>query len=163
MRTSASALSIVLVILSAPAVALDLTGTWSGKVACTGFDGAKFAFQMGNQTLKISQTGNRLSMRWLDEGNPFNDYVGYVIEDKKQPAAKGGAAVTACTNSTNLMSGFSEIANLNVKRVQNKGTLAGMSIYASNLYGLEVNQCKWTFTLIDPSNPNVPANCPSAN
>lgn len=160
MRASTSALSIALTLLSAPALALNLTGTWSGKLACTGFDGTKFAFQMSNQALKISQTGNRLSMRWLDEGNPFNDYTGYVIEDKKQPNMKGGVAVTACTTSTNLMSNFSEIANLTAKRAQNKGTLTGMSIYSSNMYGLEVNQCKWTFTLIDPADPKI-ADCAS--
>ncbi|MEC4748230.1 hypothetical protein [Methylomicrobium sp. Wu6] len=156
-----TSLSLALLLISAPAGALDLTGTWAGKFNCSSFGGATFPFVEKNQSLKISQTGNELSVRWLDVNNVIAaNFTGFVINDNKKRDTNGQAAIANCTTGPDLTSTIAEIANLKVviNRSKAKGSLTGNSIYSSK--GQAVGQCKWTFKLVNTDDPLIPSTCP---
>jgi hypothetical protein len=155
--------SLVILLTSLPAAAADLTGTWTGRFNCTGFDGKKFSFAQKSQSLKISQTGdNKLSVQWLDGTELAASFSGFVIDNSSKPDTKGRAAIADCGTQADITTGISEIANLDasVNRSKGRGTLKGTSIYTDRTQVPEVTQCKWTFKLTDTANPNIPSGCP---
>lgn len=167
MSTHFTSLSLALLFVSAPAAALDLTGTWVGKLNCSAFDFEQYTYIQRDQILEISQTGNNLSVRF-DEGADISTYTGFVVENFNKPNTKGRAAIADCATSPDLTSGFSEIANLKVgiNLRTGKGLLSGTSIYTVEFdsdepeTGLEVGQCKWVFKLVSTNDPEVGPGCP---
>ena len=71
--------------------AVDLTGTYEGKITCKGFDGSKVK-KVFPSFLEITQTGSNLNILSFSFG-PFN---GTVIEDDKKPDEKGQAGFISC-------------------------------------------------------------------
>ncbi|MGJ0486376.1 MAG: hypothetical protein ACR65R_17850 [Methylomicrobium sp.] len=154
-------LSLIIMFISPSAGAVNLTGTWAGKFTCTGFDGEKFTFVQNNQSLKISQTnGNKVFVQWFDQGVLASNFSGFVTNRISRPDTKGHAAIADCVTKSDITTGFSEIADLNVSTIpsKGKGSLTGASIYTDK--GVEVTQCKWTFKLVDTATPAIPAGCP---
>lgn len=167
-------LSLIIMFVSPSAGAVNLTGTWTGKFACTGFDGANFSFVQPSrgqqaQSLKISQPqgGNSLSVQWFDGPVCASIFTGFVIDNRNNPETKGHAAIGRAGTKADITSGVSEIVDLNATMNPSKGrgSLTGKSIYADpdpidpNL-GPEVTQCKWTFKLVDTTDPGILASCP---
>lgn len=147
-----------------------LTGTWEGKIVCSGTASGKGKTKLTLDKVKlmISQTGNTISIDREIENSldtTYPDYTGFVIADLKKPTAKGQAAITHCRSSNNISSGaYSELTSLSVTvdRAKAKGTLKGASMYTTpeSLNQVhEVGQCKWQFKLIDTVEPLVPAGC----
>ncbi|MBL1262225.1 hypothetical protein [Candidatus Methylomicrobium oryzae] len=170
-------LPILLLSFSFSAGAVNLTGTWTGKFRCSGFDGANFSFVQPNrdqpsQSLKISQpqNGNRLSAQWFDGEALASTFTGFVIDSITKPATRGHAAIADCGTKADITSGVSEIADLNATVNPNRGTgsLTGVSIYTDQTNDPnapedrpEVTRCQWIFRLADTADPGIPANCPS--
>ncbi len=162
-----TSLSLALLLASAPAAALNLTGTWAGKFNCSGFDGEKFFFVQKGQSLEISQTvDDKVSVLWLDKGKPSASYSGFVLGDLRNAKvfdAKGRMAIAACGTKQDLTTGFSEIVNLtaNLNRAIGKGTLVGASLYTDTFpisqteTGHAVVQCQWIYHLVDTADPHV--------
>lgn len=157
--------------LSALAIQVpNLTGTWQGKIVCSGtaHGAGKIKHTFNNVKLYITQNSNTISIDRNDGGDldasPI-DFTGFVIADLKKPTLKGQAAVTNCNSSNDIFTGgYSELTNLSVAADSEKakGTLKGSSIYSypSSLgHALEVGQCKWQFKLIDPTDPLIAPNC----
>jgi hypothetical protein len=160
-------LSLNILFVSLPAGAIDLTGTWTGKFNCSGFDGETFAFPQKGQSLKISQTNdNKISVQWFDGAVLASHFSGFVINHINKPNTKGHAAIADCATNSDITSGFSEIADLNVSinPSKGKGSLTGRSIYTEYTGDPaerpEVTQCKWVFKLADTANPAIPPGCP---
>lgn len=143
---------------SLPAVALDLTGTWTGRFVCSEFDGAKGKFPE-DATLLISQNGNDLNILWVDVGN----YSGVAIPDQRKPDAKGEAKMVECDTDADMFDGYDELARLRAKVNRNRGSgsLKGESFYAPNapVAGLVAGSCKWSFKRTDTADPAAGA-CP---
>jgi hypothetical protein len=175
--TRFSLLPLVILAVSPSVRALDLTGTWTGKLTCTAFSGnnpnaltgEKFSYTLKNQALQISQAGRNLSLRWIDlnQQSPTLNFTGIVIDRTSKPDTQGRAAIADCDTDPNLASpsAFSEITSLDAKvnRGKGKGTLTGTSVYSypTTLNApKEVGQCKWSFKLSNTTNPNVAPGCP---
>lgn len=135
--------------LSAPALAVDLTGVWEGGFKCREYDGTKYKFAQTDETLLITQTGNALAIEWLGAA----DIQGVVVNDFKKPGTKGVASVIDCDTNTDLTSGYAEMGNLTatVDREKGKGKLKGVGVYTSD--GDYIGECKWKFTLVSLEDP----------
>lgn len=148
----------------------NLTGTWEGKLVCSGIkhQAGKIKQTYDKVKLYITQTSNTLSID-RDDGTGLDayavDYTGYVIADLNKPLLKGQVALTHCSSTNNIFSGgYSELSNLSVAAdsVKAKGSLKGASTYsipATQNTVLEVGGCKWQFKLIDATDPLVAPGC----
>ena len=136
--------------------AFDLTGTWSGKWSCQGFDGAPFKSSEKQSTLTISQTGNVIAAN-IDGGFSYN---GGALPDNGAPDTKGEAALVQCgTDNLPHAGPEAEILRAKVKVSPEKGTgsFKGLAIIESSFP--DVLTCKYSYKRVDTANPNVPA-CP---
>jgi hypothetical protein len=164
--TRFSLLPLVILAVSPSVRAVDLTGTWTGKLTCSAFTGEKFSYTLKNQALQISQAGRNLSLRWVDlnQQSPTLNFTGIVIDRTSKADTQGRAAIADCDTDANLASAsaFSEITSLDAKvnRGKGKGTLTGTSVYSYPTTPKEVGQCKWSFKLSNTTNPNVAPGCP---
>jgi hypothetical protein len=149
-------LLVTTLLLAVPAGAIDLTGTWEGTFKCTEVDsGVKQKLTDRNELLAITQVGNVLSVDWVGVA----PLAGFVIDDVKKPTEKGAAAIIDCETTTDLTTGYAELANLqaNVKSAKGTGKIKGTSTYTRD--GDTTGQCKWSFKRIDTADP-VAAGCP---
>lgn len=156
--TRFASLSLVIMFISAPAGALDLTGTWVGKFNCSNFDGFKFKTVDRQQVLKISQFGQKVFVAWDLVAN----FTGFVVDDLRKPNSRGQVALADCLTTSDLTANFAEMAKLNasVNRNRSKGTLTGTSIYSLPEPPETVGLCKWHFTLTNTADPGVGPACP---
>ena len=140
--------------VAVPAGAIDLTGTWEGTFNCSQFDGVKDKFSQKGEILLITQVGNVLNIDW--GGSPI---AGIKIDDVNKPAEKGAAAIIDCDTTTDLTTGYAELANLTAKvnRAKGKGSLKGTSVYTQD--GDSTGQCKWSFKLVNLADPGA-TGCP---
>jgi hypothetical protein len=141
-----------------PASAFDLTGTWEGGFSCSEFfDGAKSKSSNKDEILEITQVGSILNVMWVGEG----PLAGFALADAKKPDQKGAAALVDCATTTDLTTGFAELANLQVtvNRAKGKGSLKGTSVYTGLDGSNYVGQCKWSFKLVNLANPGA-TGCP---
>ncbi|EIC30890.1 MULTISPECIES: hypothetical protein [Methylomicrobium] len=169
-------LPILLLSFSFSAGAVNLTGTWTGRFRCSGFDGINFSFVQPNrsqppQSLRISQPpdGSRLSVQWLDGEELAATFTGFTIDSITRPTTRGHAAIADCATKADITSGVSEITDLNAVVNPNRGTgsLTGLSIYTDQTDDPnnpndrpEVTRCRWIFRLADTADPGIPASCP---
>lgn len=139
-------------LLPAPALAVDLTGTWLGGFQCSDFDGVKLKYSQPDEILEISQQGSALNIDWLEVA----DLQGLAVSDDRKPQAKGTVAMIDCGTGTDLTTGYAELAVLQVKidRAKGKGSLKGESFYTAD--GELIGSCKWKFTLVDTADPGAP-------
>lgn len=153
MTRSAACLTVLL--LAAPAAALDLTGTWVGKFSCSVFDGEPDRFPEPAETLRISQQGSELRVEWVDAAR----LSGVALADAGRPDTKGEVALADCTTGPDLFTQYAELVRLSarVNREKGSGSLRGFSIYAPS--GVVAGSCSWSFRLSDPTDPAV-AGCP---
>ena len=88
--------------LSIPAAALDLTGTWEGKMTCTALAfGAKDKFTFAG-TLMITQVGDTLAVGTAAGGDA--SYEGIAVADLTKPE-KGEAGLAHCGTDDDLSGG----------------------------------------------------------
>src|SRR6478735_1628220 len=74
--------------------AVDLTGTWVGKIVCDSFDPlGKSKVELTDDIMRITQTGADLNI--LARESEFL-YNGEVIDDPPNPANKGQAGFIEC-------------------------------------------------------------------
>lgn len=145
------------VLMAAPGLALDLTGTWDGKWSCTGFDGTKFSTRGETSILKITDLGGNAARASIDDFYFYN--VG-IIPDAKKPDESGGAALVECgTDDAPLAGSEAEImrAKVKLKLGTDKGAFTGASIFEDELGS--VGTCTYSYKRRDPIDPVVPA-CP---
>jgi len=158
-----ASLSLALLLALTPAAAIDLTGTWAGKLNCFAYDSKKRKLKFQDQILKISQKpGESLfAGQWLNGTAVTAHFRGFAIDDDIKPDGKGRAGITDC--KTDQSSGVYWVANMNAKidRSKGKGTLAGTTIYV--LYAAVVYQCEWSLKLLDTKDPGIEYICPDVN
>lgn len=130
------------------AVALDLTGTWTGKYTCTEYDGTLSRFTVRDDVMAISQSGFELA---VDSTNSFS---GVAIPDARAPEGRGEAKLASCSTDSLVSNGGDALARLKAKvdRAKGKGKLKGVSLYAGPG---RVGSCRWSYKLTDPANPGA--------
>jgi hypothetical protein len=147
--------ALALALGAAPLQALDLTGTWTGKIACKDFDGRKFGERFTELILQVSQTGDLLAVN-LDD---FDFYNGRAIPAAGDP--DGGEVVLAHCGTDDLpaQGSIGEIvrARVGTQPGSGAGSLKALSIFE----GLTVQPapqagtCKWRFRRTSTADPNV--------
>jgi hypothetical protein len=150
-----------LLALPLSAAAVNLTGTWEGKMVCKGqdLDGSKAKFTIGPPdvlSIQVTQTGNALAMHIV-----FSDatdvYSGLVAEDAKK-TDKGRLFLAHCTTNDvqgdeNDMGNWDETADLAVSsNDKGKGKIKGLSTYLDNL---GEGSCKWSLKRMGTADPGV--------
>ena len=148
----AVAVAAFLAAVPAVAIALDLTGTWEGKLTCTGIENdEKDTFNCCG-VIQITQSGTTANIR---EGSLL--YFGRVLTLDTN-AKKGKVTFVGCpTNNTLPDNSEMVFATATADPVTGKGTLTGSGPYTGDQS--EAYTCKWTFKRVDPADPGVPA-CP---
>lgn len=153
-RTCTVAVFTLLVTASlAPAAhAFDLTGHWTGKWNCKGFDRTKFTSSEKSSTLAITQVGPAFAAN-IDGITGFF-YNVTPLTDAAKPE-KGEAVLLACPTANPLGSGDAEIIRAAVKTKNGtvNATLKGTSVFAND--APEVGTCKYSYKRIDISDPAV--------
>ena len=122
-------LAIALVLLAAPAGAVDLSGTWNGSYTCTGSNGEVVKVKQKESVLLIAQTDATFSASI--DGTAYN---GAVLNLDADATKKGDAVMNSCTLDAVPMNGASgEIVHFKVKVDPDKGsgTVSGESIFES--------------------------------
>lgn len=149
MRTNRARYALAALALAAsPAAALDLTGTWLGKYACTEYQGETTKFTVTDDEMRITQTGDTFA---VDSQNAFS---GVSIPDLRRPDTRGEAKLANCLTDNLVSTGGDEIARLkaSIDREKGKGKLTGVSIYT---FEGGWGTCKWSYKLTSPENPNA--------
>jgi hypothetical protein len=141
--------------------AVDLTGTWEGKISCKGSDGSNFSFS-DPVLVQITHAGTDVRVQFPAVSPDI--YAGVSIDDTKKPDTKGVAYLIHCGMSevpTTGQNGFGETAFLRATTKSNGGgSLKGSSVFFFfESPPLEVSACKWSLKRTDPAHPGVPA-CP---
>jgi hypothetical protein len=150
-----------LLALPLSAAAVNLTGTWEGKMRCKGLDldGTKAKFTIGPPallTIQVTQTGNALAMH-LVFSDATDVYSGLVAEDGKN-TDKGRLFLAHCTTNDvqgdeNDMGNWDETADLSVSsNDKGKGKMKGLSTYLDDI---GEGSCKWSLKRVDTADPNV--------
>jgi hypothetical protein len=137
--------------------AVDLTGTWTGKWKCQGFDGGKFTSTNNASTLLITQIGNVVSANM--DGGEFL-YNGGAIPETANPDTKGEVAFVQCgTDNLPFAGEEAEILRAKVKADPDNGSgkLKGISVLESAFP--DVLTCKYSYKRTATADPAVPA-CP---
>jgi hypothetical protein len=159
MRTTRTfVLASVLAVLPTAAQAYDLTGTWTGKWTCKGFDGEKFTTENKTAVMRISQPGGGNAI-YVDLDNGGFRYNGEAIPDTAKPE-KGDAVFIACPTDNDPLSGIeSEMVRATVKTKAGtfKASFKALSIFEDEFVG--VGTCKYSLKRTSTTDPGVVA-CP---
>jgi len=147
-----------------PAVAFDLTGTWSGTTTCTSlFQGERFKFKDA-PTLQVTQVGDVIGVRADFGGGDVDFYTGHSYQDAKKPDEKGEVALVAC--GTDSVAGnepaFDEVGRFTVstKTGKIKATLKGLSFFSDpGVASPEAGTCKWALTRTALDNAGISTTC----
>jgi hypothetical protein len=155
----AVALAAALAASAGTAAAFDLTGNYTGKYKCSGFDGTKPKPKFTDAIpLAITQSGDVLGIDY-DGGNFF--YSGIALPDARKPD-KGEIAVVICGTDSMLGGNvdYDEMGRLKVTTKPSKGAakITGVSIY-TDPDGATVYTCKWSFKRVDTVDPGTPTSC----
>jgi hypothetical protein len=139
------------------ATAFDLTGTWLGKVSCSGvLAGHKRILKRSPSTLLISQSGG---LHVSADGIFYN---GGDIADPVRPS-RGELAVIRCGTSPNLSGGDfgGEFGRLKVTTNPLKGTgsLRGTSLRTDVILASSVYTCRWSYKRVNTDPPALDS-CP---
>lgn len=147
--TVASFALLVAASMTPAAYAFDLTGHWTGKFSCQGFDGAKFTVSNKSASLAVTQTGNTVAM--LASGIL---YSGTAMPNAAKPD-QGEAVLLTCSTSNALGPNQAEIARTTVKTKVGtfKASIKATSVFATN--APLVGTCKYTFKRIDTADPGI--------
>jgi hypothetical protein len=138
---------------AAPLHAFDLTGTWTGKIACKDFDGRRFGEKFTELILHVTQTGDLLAVN-LDD---FDFYNGRAIPDAGD-ADRGEVVLSHCgTDDLPAQGTIGEIVRARVSSQPGSGAgrLKALSIFE----GLTVQPapqtgtCKWSFKRTSTADP----------
>ncbi|HYC53340.1 MAG TPA: hypothetical protein VEL28_00150 [Candidatus Binatia bacterium] len=128
---------------AAPAQALDVQGTWTGRQVCKVFNGGKFVDKF-ESVMEIVQTGNEVAID-VDGGEYV--YFGTVIESQTVPT-KGEIGLTDCDPDSD------EVGRLKISGNKAKG----ISIYRTDE---ENDTCKWKYARASTAAPAITA-CPDS-
>jgi hypothetical protein len=153
-RTLAATVALCLSAAVAPAHAFDLTGHWTGKWSCKGFDGGKFTSGNKVSTLAITQSGGSFAAA-IDASSDNFTYNGVVITDTKD-ANKGEVVLLGCHLANTLPAqNDSELVRASAKTKLNtfKASFKGTSVFADAFP--EVGTCKYSYKRIDTTDPAV--------
>lgn len=145
------------------AQAFDLTGNWTGKWTCQGFDGTRFVSNNLTSTMAITQVGDTLYVSI--DGGGFR-YNGAAVSDTVRPAQRGEVALVACgTDVLPMADGEAEMmrGKVALKPTGAMGVFKGSSIFEGpatlDPTPPYVGSCKYVYKRVDQVNPNITA-CP---
>jgi len=132
--------------------AVDLTGTWTGKIVCNTFDATgTYQAVVAGDTMLITQSGADLNM--TADGGEFT-YDGKVIDKAGHPTTKGQASFIEC-RTTPADTDVSEIGRTKVE-IQPDGvgdTFTAQSILSAG--GSVFQTCRWSYKRLDTADPGV--------
>jgi len=136
------------------ALAMNLTGQWSGSTSCTSFDGTLFRIPRSNSTLYISHSGGTFAAH-LDTGEGPTDYSGQAVQESGL-TTRLRAIMVECHTAPNLVD-RSEVVHLKVGETGDGARLKGSSIFRGQAG--DIGTCRWTFTRVNKTDPGL-AECP---
>jgi hypothetical protein len=149
---------------SAAFLTYDLTGTWTGSITCSEYDGGVKVKPKTvlTPTMRITQVGVSLGVL-LDFGTSTRLYGGLANPDAKKPEQKGEAALIRCGTSDVIATGLpNQIARMTVsaKPGKVKATFKGVSIFTDpSDPEPRHGTCKWKWKRIDTVNSAVDTQC----
>ena len=163
LKTSRTAFLFFAVITS-PAAAFSLTGTYKGVVACDSTTAGEASTWGWNIELLILQDGTdlRVDYKYVDTAELGNEYTLY---SGKAATSADGSVVSAYFKSCDASFPADELVRIapTSTKVKDFG-FAADSIWASdqvpNLPGLTVQSCRWSLTRESTDAPTVRA-CPT--
>jgi hypothetical protein len=141
------------------AMAIDLTGTWEGKVNCQLFiEGQpKSQYALKDFQFQITQTGTDLNLQVVNPltGNP-SLFDGAVVESVDD-TTKGEVGLLECTSGVEKVGGAMIRAKVMADPISGKSKATGTVLFVDAEPVLEVGTCKINFKRIDATDPNVPS------
>jgi hypothetical protein len=143
-----------------PAHAFDLTGHWTGKWSCKGFDSTKFTSGNKGSTMDVTQVAGTFAIA-IDAATDNFTYNAVAIPDLNKPNEKGEVALLGCHVGTTLPAPplDGELVRASVKTKANgKATFTGTSVFADNFP--EVGTCKYSYKRVPGSADPGLAACP---
>ncbi len=155
----AVAATLLLGVAVAPAHAFDLTGHWTGKWSCKGFDGTKFTSGNKVSTMDVTQVVGTFAVA-IDVATDNFTYNAVAIPDMIKPNEKGEVVLVGCHTGTTLPAApfDAELVRASVKtKLDGKGTFTGTSFFADS--APEVGTCKYSYKRVSTIDPVVAA-CP---
>lgn len=149
-RMRAVAALVVLGMSAGAARAVELTGTWSGKIVCKDFNGTSTSKQVVTSQVTITQTGNSFNLQ-----EAGFTYAGKVVSDTAKPTASGQASFILCTTTpTNVA--LNESGTMTKISVKSGGARFSAVSLFSGAGGTDVGSCKWKYHRASVANPQVP-------
>ncbi len=158
-----AAAALALATAAGPALAFDLTGTWTGTIKCKEFvNGVKDKFEL-TPTITISQSGNALGILATFGPGDSDMYTALANPDAKKPD-KGEFAIIFCgtDNQVGNSPTFDEIGRMQVTTKTGKiaAKFRGESIFSDPAdMGPEAGTCKWSWKRVDTVDPWVATTC----
>ena len=120
-------------LIAAPVLAYDVTGTWLGKARCKGFaDGQAFAQKIDVQA-RLSQSGRDLNIEF--EGITFITRAsGVAVPNPKKPD-KGELGLVSCGTEPEPVFGVTLRAKVTTKPSKGTGTIKFLALVAGKDIG----------------------------
>lgn len=162
-RTAVTLALFAVVVLTSPAAAFDLTGTWTGTRTCKDLSaGAKLKFKEP-ATLSISQSGNAIGIVVDITGVGTTSYTALANFPAAKPD-KGEFAMIHC--GTNDVAGdattFDAIGRMQAttKTGKVKAKIKGVSFFSdTDTVTPTLGTCNWSLTRTDVTDPVVALTC----
>jgi hypothetical protein len=149
--------------IDAAFITYDLTGSWTGSIKCQEFlDGVKQK-TVAEPAVSVTQSGLNIGLTLDFGGGNIQRFAGLANPDAKKPTQKGEFAVVFCGTNDIIADAVPDklgrmVASTKPNKV--KATFKGTVIF-SDPPGFVAHHgtCKWKFTRIDLTNPNLGSDC----
>lgn len=148
----------VLLAVATPAVAFDLTGTWTGTRKCKFFDAGVKSKVDREGTVSITQVGNAVGFDSAIGSTHL--YFGIANFGTEKPD-KGELSLRHCRDHVDTTP-FDAVGRFTVKTKTGKvkATIAGITIIANDdVASPSHGTCKWKVTRTATADPGVPTSC----
>jgi hypothetical protein len=142
----------------AQAVAVDLTGTWQGKVTCSVLEQGmeKEKQSVKDAQMEISQSGMDLNIRAFSFTIGEDELLDGVIVDDGIKINKGEVGLVACESSVEPIDAGGGWMKATINPRTGKSKLTGIGIGAQRTSSTRVVKCKFNLERINTDDPDVP-------
>jgi len=136
------------------AVAINLTGEWTGSISCAAFDGTLFRIPRSTSSLFISHSASSFAAH-LEGGEGPTDYSGQAVQQSGISSRLQGIMLECHT--TPSLNDHSEAVHLKASETTSGARLKGSSIFRDQ--GGDIGTCRWSFKRANKNDPGL-SDCP---